>query len=81
MSKDDRTAVVDRMNRIDDRKNDTTIGKEYGRALLTMVKGKTLITVIIRLTSKRSDLMTETAASHIVSLKNEVKTITFGNGP
>ncbi|WP_143728830.1 IS30 family transposase [Microbulbifer sp. GL-2] len=80
VSIDDRPAVVDRMNRIGDWEGDTIIGKGRGGALLTMVERKTLYTVIVRLTGKRSDLLAEAAVSHMVSIKDKIKTITFDNG-
>ncbi|BBL99938.1 hypothetical protein GL2_00130 [Microbulbifer sp. GL-2] len=67
------------MNRIGDWEGDTIIGKGRGGALLTMVERKTLYTVIVRLTGKRSDLLAEAAVSHMVSIKDKIKTITFDN--
>ncbi|WP_299587590.1 IS30 family transposase [uncultured Microbulbifer sp.] len=80
VSIDERPAVVDRMNRIGDWEDDTVIGKGRGGALLTMVERKTLFTVIVRLTGKRSGLLAEAAVSHMVSFKDKIKTITFDNG-
>ncbi|AWF80542.1 hypothetical protein BTJ40_06815 [Microbulbifer sp. A4B17] len=65
------------MNRIGDWEGDTVIGKGCGGALLTMVEHKTLFTVIVRLTGKRSDLSAEAAVSHMVSFKDKIKTITI----
>ncbi|GAB2901019.1 hypothetical protein GCM10027180_33900 [Microbulbifer echini] len=45
-----------------------------------MVERKTLFTVIVRLTGKRSDLLAEAAVSNKVSFKDKIKTITFDNG-
>ncbi|WP_445355685.1 IS30 family transposase [Microbulbifer sp. EKSA008] len=80
VSIDERPAVVDRMYRIGDWEGDTVIGKGRGGALLTMVERKTLFTVIVRLTGKRSGLLAEAAVSHMVSFKDKIKTITFDNG-
>ncbi|GAB2897125.1 IS30 family transposase [Microbulbifer echini] len=67
------------MNRIGEWEGDTVIGKGRGGALLTMVERKTLFTVIIRFTGKRSDLVAEAAVSHMVSSKDKIKRITFDN--
>ncbi|OOZ38066.1 IS30 family transposase [Solemya elarraichensis gill symbiont] len=77
---DDRPAVVDRGTRIGDWEGDTVIGKGCKSALLTMVERKTLYTVIVRLTGKRADLLTEAAVQNMQHLKDRVKTITFDNG-
>ncbi|QFT56226.1 IS30 family transposase [Microbulbifer sp. THAF38] len=79
VSIDERPGVVDRMNLIGDWEGDTVIDKGCGGALLTMIERKTLFTVIVRLTGKRSDLLAEAAVSHMVSFKNKFKTITFDN--
>ncbi|XZZ33333.1 IS30 family transposase [Microbulbifer sp. TRSA005] len=73
----DRPAVVDRINRIGDWEGDTAIGKERGGSLLTLVERKIFFTVIFRLTGKRSDLLAETAFSHMVSFRGKIKTITI----
>ena len=56
------------------------MGKGRKSALLTLVERKTLYTVIMRLTGKRSDLLAKTAIDGMRSLKAKVKTITFDNG-
>ncbi|MCU7801807.1 MAG: IS30 family transposase [Candidatus Thiodiazotropha sp. (ex Lucinoma borealis)] len=80
VSIDERPAVVDRGTRIGDWEGDTVIGKGRKSALLTMVERKTLYTVIVRLTGKRADLLTEAAVLNMQHLKDRVKTITFDNG-
>ena len=80
VSIDERPAVVDRRNRIGDWEGDTVIGKGRKSALLTMVERKTLYTVIVRLTGKRSDLLAQAAINGMRHLKHNVKTITLDNG-
>lgn len=80
VSIDDRPMVVDSGNRIGDWEGDTIIGKGRRSALLTMVERKTLYTVIVRLTGKRADLLTEAAVQGLQHLKDRVKTITLDNG-
>lgn len=80
VSIDERPAVVDRCNRVGDWEGDTVIGKGRKGALLTMVERKTLYTVIVRLTGKKSDLLADAAVAHMAHLKDRVKTITFDNG-
>jgi IS30 family transposase len=80
VSIDERPAVVDRGNRVGDWEGDTVIGKGRKGALLTMVERKTLYTVIVRLTGKKSDLLADAAVAHMAHLKDRVKTITFDNG-
>lgn len=80
VSIDERPGVVDRGNRVGDWEGDTVIGKGRKSALLTMVERKTLYTVIVRLTGKRADLLAEAAITHMIHLKDKVKTITFDNG-
>lgn len=77
---DERPLVVERRSRIGDWEGDTVLGKGRSSALLTLVERKTLYTVIVRLTGKRSDLLAKTAISEMESLKSKVKTITFDNG-
>lgn len=77
---DERPVVVDRRNRIGDWEGDTVIGKGHSGVLLTMVERKTLYTIIVRLDSKRADLLAEAAVCHMSHLKRQVKTITFDNG-
>ncbi|QFT56871.1 Integrase core domain protein [Microbulbifer sp. THAF38] len=45
-----------------------------------MVEHKTLFTVIVKLTGKRSDLLAEAAISHMVHFKDKIKIITFDDG-
>lgn len=80
VSIDERPAVVDRRTRTGDWEGDTIIGKGRQGALLTMVERKTLYTVIVRLTGKRSDLLTAAAVEHMAPLKARIKTITLDNG-
>ena len=77
---DERPAGVERRSRIGDREGDTIIGKGRKSALLTMVERKTLYTMMMRLTGKRSDLLAEAAVKGVQELKSKVKTITFDNG-
>lgn len=56
------------------------MGKGHKSALLTMVERKTLYTIIVRLTGKRSDLLADAAAMNMQDIKEHVKTITFDNG-
>lgn len=56
------------------------MGKNRQSASLTMVKRKTLYTVIIRLTGKHAYLLAQTAISGMSALKDRIKTITFDNG-
>lgn len=83
---DERPAVVDRRARVGDLlddsrwEGDTIIGKGRQGALLTMVERKTLYTVIVRLTGKRSDLLAAAAVEHMAPLRARIKTITFDNG-
>jgi IS30 family transposase len=77
---DQRPAVVDRRNRVGDWEGDTVIGKGSSGVLLTMVERKTLYTVIVRLESKKSDLLAEAAVCKMSHLKPKIKTITFDNG-
>lgn len=77
---DERPAIVNNRKRIGDWEGDTIIGKGKRSAILTLVERKTLYTVIIRLTGKRSDLLAEAAVNGMASLKSKVKTITFDNG-
>lgn len=77
---DERPAIVDRRSRIGDWEGDTVMGKGHKSALLTLVERKTLYTVIMRLTGKRSDLLAKAAVDGMQYLKSKVKTITFDNG-
>ncbi|MCG8427137.1 MAG: IS30 family transposase [Chromatiales bacterium] len=77
---DERPAIVERRSRIGDWEGDTIMGKGHKSALLTMVERKTLYTVIVRLTGKRADLLSEAALAGMKELKSKVKTITFDNG-
>ena len=47
---------------------------------MTLVERKTLYTVIMRLTGKRSDLLAEIAVKGMKALTSKVKTITLDNG-
>lgn len=80
MSIDDRPAVVDSGNRIGDWEGDTVIGKGRKSALLTMVERKLLYTMIVRLMSKRADLLAEAAIRGMQHLKDRVKTNTLEKG-
>lgn len=77
---DARPAVVDRRNRIGDWEGDTVLGKGRSNALLTLVERKTLYTVIVRLASKRSDMLAQAAIKEMKPLQSKIKTITFDNG-
>ena len=77
---DMRPAVVDRRNRVGDWEGDTVIGKGHSGVLLTMVERKTLYTIIVRLDSKRADLLAEATVCNMSHLKSKIKTITFDNG-
>lgn len=77
---DERPAVVERRSRIGDRDGDTIMGKGRKRALLTLVERKSLYTMMMCLTRKRSDLLAEAAVKGMQELKSKVKTITFDNG-
>ena len=80
VSIDARPAVVDRRARVGGWEGDTIIGKGRQGALQTMVERKTQYTVIVRLTSKRSDLLAAAAVEHMAPLKGRIKTITLDNG-
>jgi len=75
-----RPAIVEKRTRIGDWEGDTIIGKGRKGALLTLVERKTLYTMVIRLTGKRSDLLAMAAVDGLKHLKSKVKTITFDNG-
>lgn len=77
---DERPAIVAARSRIGDWEGDTVMGKGRKSALLTLVERKTLYTVIMRLTGKRSDLLAEIAVKGMKALKSKVKTITLDNG-
>jgi len=77
---DERPKVVAARGRIGDWEGDTVMGKGRKSALLTLVERKTLYTVIMRLTGKRSDLLAEAAVKGMKALKSKVKTITLDNG-
>lgn len=77
---DERPKVVAARGRIGDWEGDTVMGKGCKSALLTLVERKTLYTVIMRLTGKRSDLLAEAAVKGMQALKSNVKTITLDNG-
>lgn len=77
---DERPKVVAARGRIGDWEGDTVMGKGRKSALLTLVERKTLYTVIMRLTGKRSDLLAEAAVKGMQALKSKVKTITLDNG-
>ena len=80
VSIDERPDVVERRNRIGDWEEDTVIGKGSKGALLTLVKRKTLYTVIGRLTAKHADLLAEEAIKAMAEMKEKVEMITFDNG-
>lgn len=75
-----RPAIVETRSRIGDWEGDTIIGKGRKSALLTLVERKTLYTMIMRLTGKRSDLLARAAIDGMRHLKSKIKTITFDNG-
>ena len=77
---DERPAIVETRGRTGDWEGDTVMGKGRKSALLTMVERKTLYTIIVRLTGKRSDLLAEAAVKGMETLKSKVKTITLDNG-
>lgn len=80
VSIDERPPVVDRRNRLGDWEGDTVIGKGHRGALLTMVERKSLYTVIVRLTGKRSDLLADALIDRFTALNGPMKTITLDNG-
>lgn len=63
-----------------DWEGNTVIGRGRKSALLTIVKRKTLYTVIAKLTGKRADLLAEAAMLCLKNFKSKVKTITLDNG-
>lgn len=77
---DERPAIVEQRCRIGDWEGDTIVGGGRKGALLTLVERKTLYTVIIRLVSKRADLLANAAIAGMKKLKAKIKTITFDNG-
>ncbi|MCU7881963.1 MAG: IS30 family transposase [Candidatus Thiodiazotropha sp. (ex Lucinoma aequizonata)] len=77
---DERPAIVESRRRIADWEGDTVMGKGLKSALLTMVKRKTLYTVIMRLTGKQSNLLAETAVAGLKALKSNILTISLDNG-
>ena len=77
---DERPSIVDARSRIGDWEGDTVIGKGRRGALLTMVERKTLYTVIVKLTGKRSDLLAQATIDSMQHLSSKVETITFDNG-
>ena len=77
---DERPEIVAQRSRIGDWEGDTIMGKGHQSALLTMVERKTLYTVIVRLTGKQADLLAQAAIKEMISLKDQVETITFDNG-
>jgi IS30 family transposase len=72
--------VVERRCRLGDWEGDTLVGKGRQSALLTLVERKTLYTVIVRLKSKRADVLANKLVKRLSALKGKVKTITFDNG-
>ena len=66
---DERPAIVERRQRIGDWEGDTIMGKGRQSALLTLVERKTLYTMIMRLTGKRSDLLAKAAVVGMARLK------------
>lgn len=80
VSIDERPMIVERRSRIGDWEGDTIIGKGRKSALLTLVERKTLYTVIVKLASKRADVLAEAAIRELVPLSSKVSTITLDNG-
>lgn len=80
ISIDARPAIVEARQRVGDWEGDTIVGKRHKSALLTLVERKTLYTVIVKLTNKRADVLTEALINGLSNFKQWVKTITFDNG-
>ncbi|PJE80649.1 hypothetical protein CI610_00388 [invertebrate metagenome] len=80
MSIDDRPPVVDHRCRIGDWEDDRIMGKGRKNALLTPLESKTLYTVIVRLTGKRTGLLAKASIASIQTLKQKTKTMTFDKG-
>jgi IS30 family transposase len=66
-------AIVDRLPRIDDWEDDTIIGLVRQSALLSMVKRKTLYTVIVKLVDKRAEPLATALINRMEKAKGQIK--------
>lgn len=72
--------MAETRSRIGDWEGDTIIGKGRQSAMLTIVERKTLFSVIVRLTGKRTVLLADALIQEMRGLQSRIKTITFDNG-
>lgn len=80
VSIDKRPAALDKLSRVGDWEGDSMIGKGHSGTLLTLVEHKTLYTIFVRITGKRTDYLAEAAIVNMKPLKHKVNTITLDNG-
>jgi IS30 family transposase len=80
VSIDDRPLVVDQRCRIGDWEGDTIIGKNRQSALLTLVERKTLYTIIVKISGKKTDVLADNMIESVSPIMDRFKTLTLDNG-
>lgn len=80
VSIDERPAVVDKKSRLGDWEGDTIIGKQQQKAIVTLVESLSKKTLIGRVATKHSDVVSDIIIDLLSPVKKITRTITFDNG-
>jgi IS30 family transposase len=79
-----RLLVVDRQYRTDDWEGDTIVCKNIAKnrqsTLLTLVKKKTLYTIIVKISSNKADALTDSIIESVPLIVDRFKTLTLYSG-
>ena len=77
---DERSAVVEDRDRIDDLKADTIIGKCHKYAIVSLAERKSRRSLIYKVERKTRDDVTDTVTKLLTPIKNRVHTMNSDNG-
>ena len=80
VSIDKRPEIVNQRSRIGDWEADTVIGKRGGPVLVTLVEGKTRLSVISKASSRTAQEVKAVILRHLAPFGSLVKTLTYDNG-